>query len=154
MSPDADGYGYSPDDRGIDRLLEDIRTLSPAGIERVAWGWDQHETGEAHERLHDAEKAALRAIEQSNRATGWDDLRRRVLDLTEGRASLVAWKAEHGDPGHKAEEAVLAAALGLHAGDLIQEQQRRVLVRAAAEALPWLLPDTPPAPQRHEDPGV
>jgi hypothetical protein len=153
LSPDADGYGYDPGDRGIARLLADLRTLSPAGIERTAWGWDHHETGEAHNKLRAAEKAALRAIETSNQAQGWEELRRQVLDLTEGRASLVSWKAEHGDIGHKAEEAALAAALGLYAADRIDEPQRRALVRAASEALPWLLPDTPPAPQYREDLG-
>ena len=32
---DQDGYGYRADDRGIERLLQDSRTLSPAGIERA-----------------------------------------------------------------------------------------------------------------------
>ena len=144
MVRDLDGYGYDPNQDPIARLLEDLRTLSPAGIERMAWGWDQRETGEAHERFHAAEKAALRLIETSNRTEGWDALKRGVLDMTEGRTSLIAWRAEHGEVGHKAEAAALAAALALHAGEALDQEHRRSLLAAAAEALPWLLPDVPP----------
>ncbi len=37
---DSDGYGYRSDDRGSSRLLDDLRTLSPSAIERVAHGWE------------------------------------------------------------------------------------------------------------------
>jgi hypothetical protein len=152
VSSDLDGYGYDPDQRGIDRLLDDLRTVSPAGVERIAWGWDQHDEGDGRALLLAAEKAALRVLEDESRAQPWEDVQRRVLDMTEGRTSLVAWKAEHGDVGHKAERAVLAAALGLGAGDALPDADRRVLVRAAAEAMPWLLPDEPPEP--HAEPGA
>ena len=39
---DSDGYGYRSDDRGSSRLLDDLRTLSPSAIERVAHGWEEH----------------------------------------------------------------------------------------------------------------
>jgi hypothetical protein len=152
MARDADGYGYDPNEDPIERLLEDLRTLSPAGIERMAWGWDQRETGEAYLRFHEAEKAALRLIEEQRRAEGWEELRRKVLDMTEGRGSLVAWRAEHGDVGHKAEAAALAAALALYARDGLADEHRRVLLAAAAEALPWLLPDLPPDPYEEPEP--
>ena len=151
MARDLDGYGYDRNQDPIERVLEDLRTLSPAGIERMAWGWDQRETGEAHERFHAAEKAALRLIETSNRAEGWDALKRRVLDMTEGRASLIAWRAEHGEMGHKAEAAALAAALALHGGEALDQDRRRSLLAAASEALPWLLPDLPP--DTYDEPG-
>src|SRR5260370_29461639 len=109
MAVDAEGYGAK--EEGLDRLLTDARVLSPAGIERAAWGWDRHEDPRIMERFHEAERAALRALEKSNRGQQWDDARKRILDLTEGRTSLEDCKAEHGDVGHKAERALLAAVL-------------------------------------------
>jgi hypothetical protein len=57
----------------------------------------------------------------------------------------VSWKAEHGDIGHKAEQAAFAAALGLVASNLVSKGQATVLMRPMAEALPWLLPEQTPA---------
>lgn len=135
--PDADGYGYTSEDRGIERLLGDMRTLSPAGIARVAAGWDAHES-DGLDRYHAAEKAALKALETADLAPTWEDLRRRVMDLTEGRSAMVDWKAEHGDTGHKAERSALGAALALLAGDTISASDRGTLAAPMAEALPWL----------------
>jgi len=146
MAVDAEGYGAK--DQGLDRLIGDARVLSPAGIERVAWGWDRHEDPRIMERFHDAERAGLRALEKSNRGQQWDDARKRILDLTEGRTSLEDWKAEHGDIGHKGERALLAAALGILARDLIDHDHYVTLVRPMSEALPWLLPELPPEPRR------
>ncbi len=146
MAVDAEGYGAK--DQGLDRLIGDARVLSPAGIERVAWGWDRHEDPRIMERFHDAERAALRALEKSNRGQQWDDARKRILDLTEGRTSLEDWKAEHGNIGHKGERALLAAALGILARDLIDHDHYVTLVRPMSEALPWLLPELPPEPRR------
>ena len=145
---DQDGYGYRADDRGIERLLQDSRTLSPAGIERAAWGWDRHEDPKLMEQYHQAEKTALRAIEQADRGPQWEELRRKILDLTEGRTSLVSWKAEHGDVGHKAERAALGAALALVSQDKLDHPHFVTLVRPMAEALPWLLPEVAPEPRR------
>jgi hypothetical protein len=134
---DADGYGYGAGDHGIKRLLEDLRTLSPAGIERVAQGWKLHGLP-VHPAFHEAERAALHAIEKADMGLSWEALRREVLDLTEGRASLVSWKAEHGEVGHHGEAAALGAALALHAGDGLDQTHRQTLLRPMAEALPWL----------------
>jgi len=41
----------------IKRLESDLRTFSRAGIERIAWGWRQHDTDST--RLHEAEQEAL-----------------------------------------------------------------------------------------------
>ncbi|HET9847770.1 MAG TPA: hypothetical protein VFR68_04355 [Candidatus Dormibacteraeota bacterium] len=148
MAVDREGYGYRAGEEGIDRLLTDARVLSPAGIERAAWGWDRHEDPTVMQRFHDAERAALRVLEQADRAQAWDDTRKRILDLTEGRSSLESWKAEHGDIGHKAERALLGAALGLLTRDKISHDQYVTLVRAMSEALPWLLPEAAPEPRR------
>ena len=145
---DQDGYGYRQEDRSLDRLLQDARVLSPAGIERAAWGWDRHEDPAAMERFHEAERAALRALEQRDRGQEWEDARRRILDLTEGRTSLEDWKAEHGDLGHKAERALIGAALAILARDEISHDQYLTLARPMAEALPWLLPEVAPEPRR------
>jgi hypothetical protein len=146
MAVDAEGYGAK--DQGLDRLIADARVLSPAGIERVAWGWDRHEDPRIMERFHEAERAALRVLEKNNRGPQWDDVRKRILDLTEGRSSLEDWKAEHGDVGHKGERALLAAALAILARDKLDREHYATLVRPMSEALPWLLPELPPEPRR------
>lgn len=148
MAPDAEGYGYAPRDQGLERLYNDARILSPAGIERASWGWDRHEDPGAMQRFHEAEKTALRVLEQENRAQAWDDARRRILDLTEGRTSLESWKAEHGDIGHKAERALLGAALSIMTRDKLRHEDYVTLARPMAEALPWLLPEAPPEARR------
>jgi hypothetical protein len=137
---DIDGYGYRPGERGAGRLLEDLRTFSPLSIELAATGWSKHDQANLDE-LREAEKRALKALETENLAPAWEDLRRAILDLTEGRTSLVAWRAEHGDTGHKAENATLAAALGVLAHDNIDGKDYEILVKGLAEALPWLLLD-------------
>jgi hypothetical protein len=146
---DLEGYGYTATERGVDRLLEDCRILSPAGIERAAWGWDWHEREpQLMERFRSAEKEALGQIEEGGRKADWEKAMRTLLDLTEGRSSLVSWKAEHGQVGHKAERAALAAALALSARDNLSHELYSTLVRPMAEALPWLLPEAPPEPRR------
>ena len=148
MALDAEGYGYGSHEEGLERLLTDARVLSPAGIERAAWGWDRHEDPAAMQRFRDAERVALRILEQTDRGPLWEDTRKRILDLTEGRTSLVSWKAEHGDVGHKAEHALVGAALAILTRDRLTHEQYATLVRPMAEALPWLLPEAPPEPRR------
>jgi hypothetical protein len=135
---DSDGYGYTSDERGPGRLLEDLRTLSPSAIERVAHGWELHGLPNL-EHYHAAETAALAAIETAHLTSDWEALQRQILDLTEGRSSLVSWKVEHGEQGHHAEAAALGAALALHAEGHLDPAHTRTLVRPMAEALPWLL---------------
>ena len=148
MALDAEGYGYGSHEEGLERLLTDARVLSPAGIERAAWGWDRHEDPRIMERFHEAERAALRVLEKNNRGPQWDEARKRILDLTEGRSSLEDWRAEHGDVGHKGERALLAAALAILARDKLDREHYATLVRPMSEALPWLLPELPPEPRR------
>jgi len=137
---DAEGYGFPEHSRTLSRLIDDIRILSPAGVERAAQGWDRH--ARLHEgEIHEAEKAALRAIEKADRGPAWDEVRRNLFGMTESGQALVSWKAEHGDVGHKAEQAAFMAALGLVAGNLIPKEKANTLVRPLAEALPWLLPE-------------
>jgi hypothetical protein len=134
---DSDGYGYRPDEHGVNRLLDDLRTLSPSGIERVARGWELY--GLPHlDAYHEAESAALRAIENAHLTTDWEALQREVLDLTEGRSSLVSWKVEHGEMGHQAEAAALGAALAISAAGHLDRRHTDALARPMAEALPWL----------------
>src|ERR1700692_3086020 len=121
--------------------MEDIRVLSPAGVERVAGGWDLHVGTKGLKEFQEAEKAATHAIEQANRGAAWDLVRSSLFGLTESGDALISWKAEHGDIGHKAERAAFAAALGLVASNLISKEQAATLLRPMAEALPWLLPE-------------
>ena len=148
MAADADGYGFKQGAEGLDRLFNDARVLSPAGIERAAWGWDRHEDQAALQGFHDAEREALRGLEQADRTNTWDAARKRALELTEAGNSLVSWKAEHGELGHKAERALLGAALAILARDRLSHAQYVTLVRPMAEALPWLLPEAVPEARR------
>ena len=141
MSVDAEGYGFPEHEKTLSRLMSDIRVLSPAGVERAAQGWDRHARLGGLDSIHSAEKAALHAIEEADRGPAWDEVRRNLFGLTESGGALVSWKAEHGEIGHKAEDAAFMAALGLVAGNLISPQQAATLVRPLAEALPWLLPE-------------
>jgi len=136
---DVEGYGQRPGQTPIERLIEDSRTLSPAGIERVAAGWHEHG---GTQRYHEAEKAALHALEMSDLGEAWDDLRNRLLGLTERGNALISWRLEHGATGHRAEDALLGAALALTAEQTLDRADRGVLVRPMAEALPWLLSAT------------
>src|SRR5438105_7368669 len=150
---DADGYGYRPDERSPERLLADFRTLSPAGVERAAWGWDRHVGTHGRDAVRAAEERALKAIEESRRGAEWDQLRRSIYSLTEGDHRAVSWEAEHGDVSHKSEHAAYGAALALLAGRAIDSETRHALMRPMAEALPWLLPDVTPEPQRDRPSG-
>ena len=138
MGLDADGYGFPEHQKTLARLMDDIRVLSPAGVERVAQGWDQYVGEKGLKAFHEAEKAATHAIEQADRGSAWDLVRSSLFGLTESGNALVSWKAEHGDIGHKAEQAAFAAALGLVAGNLISKEQATTLTHPLAEALPWL----------------
>lgn len=144
MSIDAEGYGFPEHENALKRLMEDIRVLSPAGVERAAQGWDRHVRLSGEAAIHDAEKAALHAIEKGDRGPAWDEVRRNLFGLTESGSALLSWKAEHGDVGHKAENAAFMAALGIVAGNRISKDQADTLKRPLAEALPWLVPDHEP----------
>ena len=120
--------------------------LDLTGIERAAWGWDRHEA-RGLDRYHRAEKAALAAIEREDLGDAWDAFRVRLFGLTEAKGALVAWRAAHGEIGHKAERAAFGAALGLFAKHGVKDVDYVTLTEPMAEALPWLLPDRPPAPR-------
>jgi len=122
----------------VERLAEDCRTLGPSGIERIAGGWERR----APDRYAEAERAALRIIETTGRGIAWDELRNRLLGLTERGTPLVAWRAEHGDVGHRAEQALLGAALALLAQPELDAHHAETLVGPMAAALPWLLSAT------------
>src|SRR3954447_22130117 len=146
MGMDAEGYGFPEHDRTLARLMADVRVMGPAGVERAAGGWERHAGAQHLGDFHNAERAATHALEQGDRGAAWDAFRSSLFGLTESGEALVSWKAEHGDTGHRAEEAAFAAALALVAGDLIKPNEFATLVRPMAEALPWLLPEEAPQP--------
>jgi hypothetical protein len=141
MSVDAEGYGFPEHDRTLARLMDDVRTMGPASVERAAGGWDRYAGDKHHDAFRAAERTATHAIEQHDRGAAWDSFRSSLFGLTESGEALVSWKAEHGDVGHKAEDAAFAAALALVAGSTINAHEFATLVRPMAEALPWLLPE-------------
>src|SRR5882672_5737716 len=125
-----------------ERFLTELGTFSAAGVERAAWGWDLHSRD--LDSYRETEKAALHAIEKADRGPAWEEFRRSIFDITEGRKALVAWQYEHGETGHKAERAAYGAALALFARGHISGDQFGILARPMDEALPWLLPKEPP----------
>jgi hypothetical protein len=136
----------------LERLDSDLRVLSPVGIERAAWGWDRHENQPPDEFLA-AERTAIHSIEAAGEAEAWEAWRRRLFEEVEegepGRPALIGWRTEHqahSEHVHKAERAAFGAALGLFAQSRISHATYVKLVSAMAEALPWLLPERPPAP--------
>jgi len=133
-----------------ERFLRELGAFSAAGVERAAWGWDQHGEGDIAS-YRDAERAALRAIEKADRGPRWDEFRRSIFDMTESRKALVAWQYEHGEKGHKAERAAFGAALALFARDHITREEFATLARPMDEALPWLLPKEPAHPYPEGD---
>ena len=135
---DADGYGFKEGDRSLERLVADVRVMGPAGVERIAAGWDRHVGSHGTEAFHKAEKDAVHEIETHGRGPAYDNIRKTLFGLTEAGEALVSWKAEHGDVGHKAEGAAQAAALALVAGNLIDKHTRATLIRPMSESLPWL----------------
>ena len=135
-----------PRPKDLERLASDLRVLDQTGIDRAAWGWDRHEK-RGLDAYHRAEKAALAAVERADLGEAWDEYRKRLFGLTEAQGALVAWKAMHGDKGHKAERAAFGAALAQFAKDGIREPDYVALAEPMAEALPWLLPDHKPAPR-------
>ena len=143
MGLDAEGYGFPEHDRTLARLIADVRVMGPAGVERAAQGWNDFAAGHRHDAYREAERAATHAIEQNDRGDAWDTVRSSLFGMTESGGALVSWRAEHGEVGHRAEDAAFGAALGLVASDLISPQQFATLVRPMGEALPWLLPQAP-----------
>jgi hypothetical protein len=168
MSVDADGYGPRPHQTDIERLFEETRTLSALSIERIAEAWRQaagpsgvrrqEDRGDAPATSHAAwvaaERAALHTLESSGRMAEWDDLRRRLLDLTEHHDALVAWRQEHGETGHRAEDALMGAGLALLARAELDAGSLHTLLVPMASALPWLEQvaprrTSPPRADRH-----
>jgi hypothetical protein len=139
---DREGYGYGEHQSFIDRLLEDLRTLGPSGIERIAEGFSRLEGTGEHERFHQLERKALQSVEVE-RGDDWEELKAQIHHLTDGGGSLQSWKAEHGDTGHRAEAAVLGGALGLLALPSLERDDYLHLVSPLAEALPWVRSITP-----------
>jgi hypothetical protein len=147
MQQSASGRAQTHAD--LERLESDLRVMSPVGIERAAWGWDRHERDNLA-AFHAAERTALDAIETAGLGPEWDEWRRRLFfEVEGGRLALEAWRAEHQRHPphvHKAERAAFGAALGLFGRDKLSRAHYATLVGAMNEALPWLLPEVPPAP--------
>lgn len=150
LPPDASPQRRDVSEKDRERFMTEIGAFSAAGVERAAWGWDQHASRDLGV-YREAERAALHAIEKADRGEAWEEFRRSIFDKTEGRNALVAWQYEHGDTGHKAESAAYGAALGLFARRHITTEEFATLCRPMDEALPWLLPKEPPHPYAVRD---
>ena len=144
MNPvDREGYGYGEHQSLIERLLGDLRTLGPSGIERIADGFRRLEGEGGHEGFHRLERTAVHALEEAGRGGAWDELQAQIHHLTDGGGSLQSWRTEHGETGHLAEAAVLGGALGLMALAEVPRETYLELVGPLAEAIPWVRSITP-----------
>jgi hypothetical protein len=123
----------------VERLLSDARVLGPSGIERIAWGMKTHVVA-ADEAVADAE----RILRERGREAEWREAEAAIRALAEGSHAQLAWRAEDPETDRTAEEALLHAGLALVARDELPSKERHQLLKPAAEALPWLLPDEPP----------
>src|SRR2546430_11322947 len=64
-----------------ERFLTEIGAFSPAGVERAAWGWDQH--GDRNvDSFREAERAALRPIENADRGQASRAFREPIFAVT------------------------------------------------------------------------
>lgn len=135
---DPEGYGYGEHQSLVERLLGDLRTLGPSGIERIADGFRRLEEDGTHAGYHQLERRAAHALEEAGRGGAWNELQSQVHHLTEGGGSLQSWQAEHGETGHLAEAAVLGGALGLLAMPEISREDYLALTGPLGEALPWV----------------
>ncbi|MGI8609101.1 MAG: hypothetical protein ACR2MY_07735 [Candidatus Dormibacteria bacterium] len=131
-------YGFGPNEGGSDKLFNDLRDLSAEAIGLAASGHEKYMSGDGALAFHDAERRALAALELSDRAASWEDLRRSIHDLIEGEGAPEAWKAQAIETRHRAEMAALGAALAVSAEELIDREQFIFLARPLADALPWL----------------
>src|SRR5256885_17184884 len=73
VSVDAEGYGFPEHQKTLARLIDDIRVLSPAGVERAAQGWDRHARLPGLAWIHAAEKAAVHAIGKPDHGPARDE---------------------------------------------------------------------------------
>jgi hypothetical protein len=133
-SMDREGYGYGETQPLVDRLLGDLRTLGPSGIERIAGAFATAD----HQRFHERERQALHQVHEAGRSDDWENLKADIHHLTDGGGSLLSWRSEHGETGHRAEAAVLGGALALLALALIPRPDFDALTGPLAEALPWV----------------
>jgi hypothetical protein len=123
----------------VERLLSDARVLGPSGIERIVWGVKTHGDG-TDEAVAEAEKV----LRESGREAEWRDAEAALRALTEGSHAQEAWRAEDPDADRTAEDALLHAGLAVVAGEQLAQEYRHALLKPAAEALPWLLPEERP----------
>lgn len=149
MERRAAAFQYGPNTRVVERLLSDARVLGPSGIERIAWAWKRY-TAPAHQECDDALDAARLIVAESGLEAAAEAAEADIRALTEGHNAQEAWKAEAGEGGRTAEDALLHAALALVTRDRVDEGTYRTLVKPMSEALPWLLPDEPP--DRYQEP--
>ncbi|MGH7667144.1 MAG: hypothetical protein ACREN1_07540 [Candidatus Dormibacteria bacterium] len=146
MANDIDGYGFAAEGRTVGRLTADLRELDRYGIERFARGWDKVVGESGLDEFSAAEQTAAEILEHESRVGEWHEVRDILDELTAGEGALTSWRAEPTEVGRKAERAALAAALGLVAGADSGHPEVEILLRPAAEALPWLLLEDLPQP--------
>jgi hypothetical protein len=113
----------------VKRLLEDLRLLGPAGIERVAAAWRAVAPDEDAIRT-----AAERRAEDDPE---WREAELEIFQIVRGEAWLSLPQTDRDSAVASAQDALLAVLERKTLGD----KRYRTLVHPMAEALPWLLTD-------------
>jgi hypothetical protein len=113
----------------VKRLLEDLRLLGPAGIERVAAAW------RAVARDEDAIRTT--AERRAEDDPEWREAELEIFQIARGEAWLSLPQTDRDSAVAAAQDALLAVLERKTLG----EKRYRTLVHPMAEALPWLLTD-------------
>jgi hypothetical protein len=113
----------------VKRLLEDLRLLGPAGIERVAAAWRAVAPAEDAIRT----TAERRAEDDPE----WREAEMEIFQVARGEAWLSLPQTDRDSAVAAAQDALLAVLERKTLG----EKRYRTLVHPMAEALPWLLTD-------------
>ncbi|HET7877033.1 MAG TPA: hypothetical protein VFN71_16035 [Methylomirabilota bacterium] len=138
QEPETAGDVLEPG-HGVRRLLDDVRVMGPSSIERIAWGWTRYAEDEL-DAVDAAFGRSLEALREAGLEGAWLAAESELQQLTLG----AHWQAEDATTHRRAAEAVTHATMALLAAGRLDGGDRRLLVKATSEALPWLLPDERP----------
>ena len=113
----------------VKRLLEDLRLLGPAGIERVAAAW--------RSLAPDEDAIRTTAERRAEDDPEWREAELEIFQIARGEAWLSLPQTDRDSAVAAAQDALLAVLERKTLG----EKRYRTLVHPMAEALPWLLTD-------------
>ena len=111
----------------VKRLLEDLRLLGPAGLERVVHAW--RDAGDAEDQVR------TRAEKRAENDPEWREAEEEVFRIAHGEAWLAIPQTDR----DSAVDAALDAMLAVLEREKLGASAYRQLAAPMAAALPWLL---------------